>query len=198
MILWDISIKEYEADIESMNQFQQFRFAACCICEILTHFFSKKEEPINELLKINCKESVLLSSLIADNIIFLPAIKDIDDLINNLGEFVYCVEESYSNVPGLHDISMALLTLTEAIKDHSIKDWVLEIASYSYQSILDEQLMFDLPEGGVLESELVHLEKQNLVCNRTIATQIEWCERIRNNILILPMFETLRQQNHFL
>jgi hypothetical protein len=192
MILWDILIKEYEADIESMNQSQQFRFAACCICETLTHFLSKTEEPINELLRIHCKDSVLLSSLIADNISFLSGTKDIDDLINDLDEFVYCAEESYSNVPGLYDISMALLTLTEAIKGHSIKNWVLEIASYSYCSILDEQIMFDLPEGGVLESELVHLEKQNLVCNRTITTQIEWHERIRNNILILPMFETLR------
>jgi hypothetical protein len=92
----------------------------------------------------------------------------------------------------LYDISMALLTFVEALKDHSITDQVLEIASYSYRAILDEQLMFDLPEESVLESELVHLEKQNLVCTRIIAAQIDWYKKIRYNSLISPMFETLR------
>ncbi len=83
----------------------------------------------------------------------------------------------------------------DAIENHSIADNVIEIASHAYQAILNQQLMFNLPDGGVLESELVLLEEENLICTQIIASQIDWYEKIKNNELTSPIFEALRLLN---
>jgi hypothetical protein len=192
MILWDFAIKEYRNDIKAMDSTKQYKFAACCVCESILHLIGKEQNPIVEAVKDDLQHLVTMASLIADNMSIASEIKIEENLVDHLNDFIETIDSSSIQIPGLYDISMALLTFIESIQNHSIKDNVTEIASYAYQSILDEQLMFNLPEGGILESELVHLEENNLVCNQIIRSQIDWYRKIKNNEFISPVFESLR------
>ena len=192
MILWDFVIKEYTSGIEKMNPPQQYKFAACCICESISHLIGQGQNSIAEAIKGNLQDSLTLASLIADSTIIPTETEIRESLITDLSDFVEIIDNHDTQIPGLYDMAMALLILVEAIKNYSIEDRVMEIASYAYQAILDEQLMFDLPEGGILESELVHLEENNLTCNHIILSQINWYKKIKNNEPSSAVFEALQ------
>jgi hypothetical protein len=192
MILWDFAIKKHRSGIKSMKPPQQYKFAACCICESILQLLRSEQNLIGETMINNLKTSIKLTSLVADELNIATEIKVEENLLSNLSDFIEATDDFPAQIPGLYDISMALLTFVESIKDCSIEDNVTEIASYAYQAILDEQIMFDLPKRTIADSELVHLEEQNLVCSQIITSQIDWYKKIENNESIPPMFESLR------
>ncbi|AFY94645.1 hypothetical protein [Chamaesiphon minutus] len=193
MILWDILIKEHESSIGLMSQMQQYRFAACCICESVLHLIGQQDDELIESIQANLQDSIILSSLIADGVNLPSEVHVTEKSLTDLEDFIEIIETSSTQVPGLYDLSMALFTFIESIENHSIAKQTTEIASYSYQAILDEQLMFNLPKRSITDSELVHLEEKNLICTQIIAAQIEWYRNIKDDKLIPIKFETLRR-----
>ncbi len=175
MLFWNETVLKYEEQIDKMSVYQKFCFSLFCIDRSLIHLGEEFKLKIDNSSQQTIEESLRILHSIKNTSFTEKMNIDTSTLMTKLQKHIE-ITENYNSPPGLYDILMALLITFEGLEEGFCLNFVIHIAFYAYQAIVEREVMSPLTTT-VIESEILIMEKNNPTCTKVITEQIKYIEK---------------------